>query len=177
MIIAIVVSFLSVGNFSTSLIYVIIFLIIGGAIGSFIAFKIPMTAMPELVAGFHSLVGLAAVFVAIAAYLNPEAFNLGNIGNIKLASLVEMSIGAAVGAITFSGSIIAFLKLRGIMSGSPVTFSGQHFLNLILGIAIFSLIFYLCKTQSDNIFWTLIAISFLVGLLFNWFFKFKQCRI
>ena len=165
MIIAIVVTFLSVGNFSTSLVYVIIFLMIGGTIGAIIAFKIPMTAMPELVAGFHSLVGLAAVFVAIAAYLNPEAFNLGNIGNIKLASLIEMSIGAAVGAITFSGSIIAFLKLRGIMSGSPITFSGQHFLNLILGIAIFVLIFYLCKTQSDNIFWTLIAISFLVGVL------------
>jgi len=165
MIIAIVVTFLSVGNFSTLLVYVIIFLMIGGAIGAFIAFKIPMTAMPELVAGFHSLVGLAAVFVAIAAYLNPEAFNLGNIGNIKLASLIEMSIGAAVGAITFSGSIIAFLKLRGIMSGSPITFSGQHFLNLILGIAIFVLIFYLCKTQSDNIFWSLIAISFLVGVL------------
>ena len=165
MIIAIVVTFLSVGNFSTSLLYVIIFLTIGGAVGAFIAFKIPMTAMPELVAGFHSLVGLAAVFVAIAAYLNPEAFNLGNIGNIKLASLIEMSIGAAVGAITFSGSIIAFLKLRGIMSGSPITFSGQHFLNLILGVGIFVLIFYLCKTQSDNIFWTLIIISFLVGIL------------
>jgi H+-translocating NAD(P) transhydrogenase subunit beta len=165
MIIAIAVTFLSVGSFSTSLIYVIIFLVIGGAIGAFIAFKIPMTAMPELVAGFHSLVGLAAVFVAIAAYLNPEAFKLGTIGNIKLASLIEMSIGAAVGAITFSGSIIAFLKLRGIMSGSPITFSGQHFLNLILGIAIFVLIFYLCKTQSSNIFWTVITISFLVGVL------------
>jgi len=165
MIIAIFVTFLSVGNFSTSLVYVIIFLVIGGAIGAFIAFKIPMTAMPELVAGFHSLVGLAAVFVAIAAYLNPEAFNLGTIGNIKLASLIEMSIGAAVGAITFSGSIIAFLKLRGIMSGSPIIFSGQHFLNLMLGIATFVLIFYLCKTQSDNIFWTLLAISFLVGVL------------
>jgi len=165
MMIAIIVTFLSVGNFSTSLVYVIIFLIIGGAVGAFIAFKIPMTAMPELVAGFHSLVGLAAVFVAIAAYLNPEAFSLGTIGNIKLASLIEMSIGAAVGAITFSGSIIAFLKLRGIMSGSPITFIGQHFLNLILGIAIFVLIFYLCKSQSDNIFWALIAISFLVGIL------------
>jgi len=165
MIIAIVVTFLSVENFSTSLVYVIIFLVIGGAIGAFIAFKIPMTAMPELVAGFHSLVGLAAVFVAIAAYLNPEAFNLGTIGSIKLASLIEMSIGAAVGAITFSGSIIAFLKLRGIMSGSPITFSGQHFLNLILGISIFVLVFYLCRTQSDNIFWTVIAISFLVGVL------------
>ena len=130
MIIAIVVTFLSIGNFSTSLVYVIIFLVIGGTIGAFIAFKIPMTAMPELVAGFHSLVGLAAVFVAIAAFLNPAAFNLGNVGDIKLASLIEMSIGAAVGAITFSGSIIAFLKLRGIMSGAPITFSGQHILNL-----------------------------------------------
>jgi NAD(P) transhydrogenase subunit beta len=165
MIIAIFVTFLSVGNFSTTLLYVIIFLLIGGAIGAFIAFKIPMTAMPELVAGFHSLVGLAAVFVAIAAYLNPEVFNLGSAGNIKLASLIEMSIGAAVGAITFSGSIIAFLKLRGIMSGSPITFGGQHFLNLTLGIAIFVLIFYLCKYQSDNIFWSVIAISFLVGVL------------
>ena len=165
MIIAIVVTFLSVGNFSSSLVYVIIFLIIGGAIGAFIAFKIPMTAMPELVAGFHSLVGLAAVFVAIAAFLNPIAFNLGIVGDIKLASLIEMSIGASVGAITFSGSIIAFLKLRGIMSGSPITFSGQHFLNLILGLGIFVLIFYLCQTQSANIFWTVVAISFLVGVL------------
>ena len=165
MIIAIVVTFLSIGNFSTSLVYVIIFLLIGGIIGAFIAFKIPMTAMPELVAGFHSLVGLAAVFVAIAAFLNPEAFNLGVVGGIKLASLIEMSIGAAVGAITFSGSIIAFLKLRGIMSGSPITFSGQHLLNLILGIGIFVLIFYLCKTQSANVFWTVIMISFLVGVL------------
>ena len=165
MIIAIVVTFLSIGNFSTSLVFIIIFLIVGGSIGSFIAFKIPMTAMPELVAGFHSLVGLAAVFVAIAAFLNPEAFNLGFSGNIKLASLVEMSIGAAVGAITFSGSIIAFLKLRGLMSGAPITFSGQHFLNLTLGIAIFVLIFYLCKTQSENIFWTMIIISFFVGVL------------
>ncbi len=165
MIIAIVVTFLSVGNFSSSLIYVMIFLLIGGAIGAFIAFRIPMTAMPELVAGFHSLVGLAAVFVAIAAFLNPEAFNLGVVGGIKLASLIEMSIGAAVGAITFSGSIIAFLKLRGIMSGSPITFGGQHFLNLILGIGIFALIYYLCITQSANIFWIVIMISFLVGVL------------
>ena len=165
MIIAIVVTFLSAGNISTSLVYVIIFLVIGGGIGAFIAFRIPMTAMPELVAGFHSLVGLAAVFVAIAAFLNPGAFNLGNVGNIKLASLIEMSLGAAVGAITFSGSIIAFLKLRGIMSGSPITFSGQHLLNLILGIGIFVLIFYLCKTQAATIFWAVITISFLVGIL------------
>ena len=165
MLIAIIVTFLSIGNLSSSLVFVIIFLLIGGAIGAFIAFKIPMTAMPELVAGFHSLVGLAAVFVAIAAFLNPEAFNLGFVGEIKLASLIEMSIGAAVGAITFSGSIIAFLKLRGIMSGSPITFGGQHILNLILGLGIFVLIFYLCKTQSVNVFWTVILISFLVGVL------------
>ena len=165
MIIAILVTFLSIGNFSSSFVYVLIFLMLGGSIGAFIAFKIPMTAMPELVAGFHSLVGLAAVFVAIAAFLNPEVFNLGISGNIKLASLIEMSIGAAVGAITFSGSIIAFLKLRGIMSGAPITFAGQHYLNLILGLGIFVLIFYLCKTQSENIFWTVIVISFLIGIL------------
>ena len=124
-----------------------------------------MTAMPELVAGFHSLVGLAAVFVAISAFLNPGAFNLGSPGNIKFGSLVEMSIGAAVGAITFSGSIIAFLKLRGIMSGSPITFKGQHYINLILGLAILFLIYYLCRSQSSNIFWTLVFISFVIGVL------------
>ncbi|MDA9623969.1 NAD(P)(+) transhydrogenase (Re/Si-specific) subunit beta [Pelagibacteraceae bacterium] len=165
MIIAIAVTFLSVESFSTSIGLVLIFLIIGGAIGAFIAFKIPMTAMPELVAGFHSLVGLAAVFVAIAAFLNPQAFNLGTLGNIKIASLIEMSIGAAVGAITFSGSIIAFLKLRGIMSGSPITFAGQHYLNLILGIVIFILIFYLCKLQTNSLFWAVIMASFLIGVL------------
>ena len=165
MIIAIVVTFLTVGNFSSSIIYVLIFLLIGGAIGAFIAYKIPMTAMPELVAGFHSLVGLAAVFVAIAAFLNPETFNLGNVGNIKLASLIEMSIGASVGAITFSGSIIAFFKLRGIMSGAPITFFGQHYINLLMGLGIFILVFYLTKMQSPNIFWTIIAISFLIGVL------------
>ena len=110
MAIAIIVTFLSIGNFSTSLIYVLILMLIGGFLGAFIAFKIPMTAMPELVAGFHSLVGLAAVFVAISAFLKPEVFNLGSPGNIKIASLIEMSLGVAIGAITFTGSIIAFLK-------------------------------------------------------------------
>jgi len=131
----------------------------------FIAYKIPMTAMPELVAAFHSLVGLAAVFVAISAFLNPEAFDLGSPGNIKTGSLIEMSIGAAVGAITFSGSVIAFLKLRGIMSGSPITFKGQHYINLLLSLSIIVLIFYLCKVQSDSFFWGIIVISFLLGLL------------
>jgi NAD(P) transhydrogenase subunit beta len=143
----------------------LIFLLIGGAVGAFIAFRIPMTAMPELVAGFHSLVGLAAVFVAVSAFLKPEAFNLGIVGQIKLASLIEMSLGAAIGAITFSGSIIAFLKLRGIMSGSPITFKGQHYLNLLLGLTIIFLIYYLCNTQASNVFWSLVLISFIVGLL------------
>ncbi len=165
MIIAISVTIISIGNFSIGFVYLIIFLIIGGTLGAFIAFKIPMTAMPELVAGFHSLVGLAAVFVAISAFLNPEIFDLGYPGDIKIASLVEMSLGAAIGAITFTGSIIAFLKLRGIMSGSPITFVGQHFLNLALGILLVGLIYYLCKTQSENLFWSLILISFLVGIL------------
>ena len=164
MAIAVIVTFLSIGNFNTSFIYVIGFLLIGGSVGAFIAFKIPMTAMPELVAGFHSLVGLAAVFVATSAFLNPEAFNLGISGNIKLASLIEMSIGAAVGAITFSGSIIAFLKLRGIMSGAPITFTGQHILNLFILISIIGLTYFLCATQSSSLFWTLIGISFLVGI-------------
>ena len=165
MAIAITVTFLSIGNFSDGFVYVLIFLLAGGFIGVFIAYKIPMTAMPELVAGFHSLVGLAAVFVAISAFLNPQAFNLGFPGNIKIASLIEMSIGGAIGAITFSGSIIAFLKLRGIMSGSPITFKGQHYVNLLLGITIIVLIFYLCDSQSEKYFWRIIAISFLLGLL------------
>ena len=165
MIIAITVTFLSIGNFSSGFIYVVIFLLAGGSIGAFIAYKISMTAMPELVAGFHSLVGLAAVFVAISAFLNPQAFSLGLPGDIKLLSLIEMSIGAAIGAITFSGSIIAFLKLRGIMSGSPITFKGQHYINLLIGISIVVLIFYLCNTQSESFFWRLIGISFLLGLL------------
>ena len=165
MVIAIVVTFLSIGVFTNVLLFVVIFLLIGGSIGAFIAYKIPMTAMPELVAGFHSLVGLSAVFVAISAFINPEAFNLGIPGKIKLASLIEMSIGAAVGAITFSGSVIAFLKLQGIMSGAPITFKGQHFINAVILIGIVILTYLLCSTQSPNIFWLLISISFLIGFL------------
>ncbi len=165
MIIAITVTFLSIGNFSSGFIFVFIFLLFGGLVGTFIAYKIPMTAMPELVAGFHSLVGLAAVFVAISAFLNPGAFNLGSPGNIKLGSLIEMSIGAAVGAITFSGSIIAFLKLQGIMSGSPILFKGQHPLNALILVSIVVLIYLLCSMQSSNLFWILLAVSFLIGFL------------
>ena len=165
MAIAIGVTVISIANFSLGLIYLLVFLLIGGSIGAFIAFKIPMTAMPELVAGFHSLVGLAAVFVAISAFLSPEVFKLGFPGDIKIASLIEMSLGASIGAITFTGSIIAFLKLRGLMSGSPITFTGQHYLNLFLGIALLILIFLLCKSQSSNLFWTIILLSFAVGVL------------
>ena len=165
MIIAITVTFLSIGSFSSGFIYVLIFLLVGGLVGAFIAYKIPMTAMPELVAGFHSLVGLAAVFVAISAFLNPEAFNLGSAGNIKLGSLIEMSVGAVIGAITFSGSIIAFLKLQGIMSGSPITFRGQHLLNALILISIIVLTYLLCLTQSSNLFWLLLVVSFVIGFL------------
>ena len=163
--IAIGVTIISVGNFSTGFVLLLILLIVGGSIGAFIAFKIPMTAMPELVAGFHSLVGLAAVFVAISAFLNPEVFNLGIPNKIKIASLIEMSLGAAIGAITFTGSIIAFLKLRGLMSGSPITFFGQHYINLALGLIIIGLVVYLCKTQNEYLFWSLIILSLLVGVL------------
>ena len=121
--------------------------------------------MPQLVASFHSLVGLAAVLVALSAFYNPQAFELGTPNNIKIANLIEMSIGASIGAITFTGSIIAFLKLQGLMSGSPITFRGQHFINLLIGIGIIGLIVYLTKNQSNDIFLFLIIISFLIGIL------------
>ena len=165
MLIAIIVTFLVAGTFSKEFIYVLIFLSVGGIVGSIVAYKISMTAMPQLVAGFHSLVGFAAVLVAVSAFLEPNAFNLGTVGNIKIASLIEMSLGASIGAITFSGSVIAFLKLQGIMSGSPVIFRGQHILNGLIGISIVVSIIYLCASQIPLLFWTLILISFLVGFL------------
>ena len=165
MILAIVVSILSVDIFFNNLIYFIIALSIGGIIGGIIAFKIPMTAMPQLVAGFHSLVGLAAVLVAISAYYSPDSFGLGTFQNIKTASIIEMGLGVSIGAITFTGSIIAFMKLQGLMSGSPITFPGQHYLNALLGILIISLITYLTINQSTEIFWILIIASLLIGFL------------
>ena len=165
MILAIVVSILSVDIFFSNLIYFIIALSIGGIIGGIIAFKIPMTAMPQLVAGFHSLVGLAAVLVAISAYYSPESFGLGTFQNIKTASIIEMGLGVSIGAITFTGSIIAFMKLQGLMSGSPIVFPGQHYLNALLGILIISLIGYLIINQSTQIFWLLIIVSLLIGFL------------
>jgi NAD(P) transhydrogenase subunit beta len=165
MVLAIVVSILSVDIFFSNLIYFIIALSIGGVLGGIIAFKIPMTAMPQLVAGFHSLVGLAAVLVAISAYYSPESFGLGTFQNIKTASIIEMGLGVSIGAITFTGSIIAFMKLQGIMSGSPITFLGQHYLNALLGILIISLIGYLVINQSIQTFWILIIASLLIGFL------------
>jgi len=165
MILAIVVSILSVDIFFNNLIYFIIALSIGGIMGGIIAFKIPMTAMPQLVAGFHSLVGLAAVLVAVSAYYSPDSFGLGTFQDIKTASIIEMGLGVSIGAITFTGSIIAFMKLQGLMSGSPITFPGQHYLNALLGILIISLIGYLIVNQSTQIFWILIIASLLIGFL------------
>ena len=165
MILAIIVTFLSIDIIFNSFVFVIIVFVMGGTIGTIIAYRISMTAMPQLVASFHSLVGLAAVLVALSAFYNPQAFELGTPNNIKIANLIEMSIGASIGAITFTGSIIAFLKLQGLMSGSPITFRGQHFINLLIGIGIIGLIAYLTKNQSNNIFLFLIIISFLIGIL------------
>ena len=165
MALAIIVTFLFVDILFTSLIFIICALAVGGFVGTVIAYRISMTAMPQLIAGFHSLVGIAAVLVALSAFYNPEAFKLGTVNNIKTASLVEMSIGASIGAITFTGSVIAFLKLQGLMSGTPITFKGQHFINLLIGIGIISLIIYVTINQSNHIFWILIIISFLVGVL------------
>ena len=151
----------AVGNYTL----IIVLMVAGGGIGTLVATRVQMTAMPQLVAGFHSLVGLAAVLVAISAFLKPNVFNLGTVGNIKTASLIEMSLGASIGAITFSGSVIAFLKLQGIMSGSPIVFKGQHILNGLIVISIAASIAYLSMSQISLLFWILILISFLVGFL------------
>ncbi|MBL6932435.1 MAG: NAD(P)(+) transhydrogenase (Re/Si-specific) subunit beta [Rhodospirillales bacterium] len=163
MVIAIFTTLMDPGVVSYSMI--IIGILIGGAIGTVIALKIQMTALPQLVAAFHSLVGLAAVFVAASAFYNPEAFGIGNFGEIAGASLVELSLGTAIGAITFSGSVIAFAKLQGIMSGSPITFPGQHKLNALVGILIVALIIMLVRGQTETVFWTLVCLSFLIGFL------------
>jgi NAD(P) transhydrogenase subunit beta len=124
-----------------------------------------MTSLPQLVAAFHSLVGLAAVFVAAAAFYAPESFGIGVRGNIKGASLVEMSLGLAIGAITFSGSVIAFAKLDGRMSGAPIMFKGQHMLNLGLGILLALLVVLFVITGSDVLFWLIAILSFVLGFL------------
>ena len=141
-------------------------IVVGGGIGTIIARRIQMTAMPELVAGFHSLVGMAAVLVAAAAFLSPESFGiLDETGAIRLASRIEMSLGIVIGAITFSGSIIAFAKLSGTMPGDPVMFPAQHWLNLAIGLAIAALIVMFTRTPDGQWFWIFTALAFLVGVL------------
>ncbi len=140
-------------------------IIIGGSIGAIIAKKIEMTALPQLVAAFHSLVGLAAVFVATAAFFNPEAYDIGELGNIHTGSLIEMSLGLAIGAVTFTGSIIAWGKLQGVISGKPVVFPKQHFLNAALGLGLVFIVFMLITTQSATFFWALVIIAALLGIL------------
>ena len=143
-------------------------IVIGGVIGSIIARRISMTAMPQLVAAFHSLVGLAAVLVAWAAYLAPESFGIAPDGYIKTASLIEMSIGVAIGAITFSGSIIAFAKLQGTMSGAPIILPLRHLINLLLFIGIVGGIVILCldpSNQTIGLFLLVTLMSFIIGFL------------
>ena len=151
---------------------------IGAAIGLVTARRIAMTAMPQLVAAFHSLVGLAAVLVGIAAYLNPEAFGIlrsirttvdGNMTDVLVGinpvSRIELGLGVAIGAITFSGSVIAFLKLNGNMGGKPILLPGRHVINLAVLAAILGLIAYFTTDQSAWVFWTITALSFAIGFL------------
>ncbi|MBB3862976.1 NAD(P) transhydrogenase subunit beta, partial [Novosphingobium hassiacum] len=141
-------------------------LAIGGGVGFVTARKIKMTDMPQLVAAFHSLVGLAAVLVGLAAYLNPIAFGIaGADGVIEVQSRIEMGLGIAIGAITFSGSIIAFLKLAGKMSGSPIMLPGRHVLNLGTLIAILGLVAYFTQDQSQWVIVAITVLSFIIGFL------------
>ncbi|MEO3431061.1 NAD(P)(+) transhydrogenase (Re/Si-specific) subunit beta [Pelagibius sp. CAU 1746] len=139
--------------------------LIGGAIGTAIALKIQMTALPQLVAAFHSLVGLAAVFVAAAAFFRPEAYGIGVPGDIKVASLIEMSLGVAIGAITFTGSLVAFAKLQALLSGKPLVFPLQHPLNAALGLLLVALIVWLCLGQSPVVFWLIVVVALVLGFL------------
>lgn len=148
-----------------SLELIIVGILIGGGIGTFLAVKIEMTALPQLVAAFHSLVGLAAVFVATAALYHPEAFGLGTKGAIAGASLLEMGLGTVIGAITFSGSVIAFAKLQGIMSGSPITFKFQHPLNAVVALVIVYALVSFVDTEANTMFWLMVGLAFLIGFL------------
>jgi NAD(P) transhydrogenase subunit beta len=138
---------------------------IGGGIGAVIARRVPMTSMPELVAAFHSLVGMAAVLVAAGAFYAPAAFDIGTPGAIHQQSLIEMSLGVAIGAITFTGSVIAFLKLSARMSGKPITLPGRHVINIALALALLVSIYAFYEGQSQIAFWLIAGVSFLLGVL------------
>ena len=140
-------------------------LLVGGAIGTVVAMRIQMTALPQLVAAFHSLVGLAAVFVAAAAFVSPDAFGIGSPGHIKTQSLIEMGLGTIIGAVTFTGSIVAFAKLQGLVTGSPLVFRGQHPINALLGIALVVLLVWFAMRGHPVTFILLIALSLALGFL------------
>ena len=144
---------------------ILVGLVLGGAIGTLIARKIVMTALPQLVAAFHSLVGLAAVFVAAAAFYSPEAYNIGNVGAIPAGSLIEMGLGTAIGAITFTGSLIAFGKLQALLPSKPLVFQGQHMLNAGLGILLILALILFCIYQNTTLFWFVVLLGFVIGVL------------
>jgi NAD(P) transhydrogenase subunit beta len=144
---------------------IVLGLAIGGGVGAVTARRIAMTSMPQLVAAFHSLVGLAAVMVAAAAIYAPESFGIGTDGDIHAQALIEMSLGVAIGAITFTGSVIAFLKLDGRMSGKPIMIGGRHFINAALAIALIVLIVLLVTTEAKLVFWLIVAASLVLGIL------------
>ena len=165
MAIAVLTTLLVLPNLGLNFLTILAGVLIGGSIGTVIALRVQMTALPQLVAAFHSLVGLAAVFVAVAAFYNPSAYGIGSPGSIHLNSLIEMSVGASIGAITFTGSIIAFLKLQGIMSGRPIVFPMQHWLNLGLGILTVLMVIWLCSAESGAAFWMIVLITLALGVL------------
>jgi NAD(P) transhydrogenase subunit beta len=140
-------------------------IIIGGIIGSFIALRIQMTALPQLVAAFHSLVGLAAVCIAAAAFYAPADYGIGTAGAIHRSSLIEMSLGTAIGAVTFTGSIIAFGKLQGLITGKPLVFPGQHIFNALLGVLLIVVVVLFVIGQSAAAFWGVVVLSLLLGFL------------
>ncbi len=142
---------------------VVIGMALGGTGGAVIARRVPMTSMPELVAAFHSLVGMAAVLVAAGALYAPSAFDIGTVGAIHTQSLIEMSLGVAIGAVTFTGSIIAFMKLSGRMSGAPIILPARHVINIVLALLLIALIVHFAETQSYLSFWALAIISFILG--------------
>ncbi|HUD84887.1 MAG TPA: NAD(P)(+) transhydrogenase (Re/Si-specific) subunit beta [Xanthobacteraceae bacterium] len=144
---------------------VVVGMALGGGTGAVIARRVPMTSMPELVAAFHSLVGMAAVLVAAGALYAPAAFGIGSEGLIHGQSLIEMSLGVAIGAITFTGSVIAFLKLSGRMSGAPIILPARHAINIALAVALVALIVWFFEAQPHMAFWLIAGVSFLLGAL------------